>query len=46
MLKKDPKIRISAKEALMHPWFNQNEDEINTKSLDFAKEIEEDDDFP
>ena len=42
MLKKDPKERISAEDALQHKWFNQQENEINNVELDFAKGIEED----
>lgn len=29
MLKKDPKDRITTEEALAHPWFNQDEAEVN-----------------
>jgi len=41
MLKKDPKERISAKEALAHSWFNQEENEINNEKLEFAEHIDE-----
>ena len=41
MLMKDPKLRISAEDALKHKWLNQNENEINNVDLDFAKGIEE-----
>ena len=44
MLKKDPKERITAKEALQHPWFNQDEAEINNEAIDFAKAQAENDD--
>lgn len=37
MMQKDPKDRITAEEALQHPWFNQDEAEINSSVLDFAK---------
>ena len=41
MLKKDPKERITAKEALAHSWFNQEENEINNEKLEFAEHIDE-----
>lgn len=37
MLLKDPRDRISASEALKHPWLNQNESDINDEVIDFAK---------
>lgn len=42
MLKKDPKERITAEDALKHSWFNQDENEINDEKLDFAEAIAED----
>ena len=37
LLKKNPNERLSAEEALKHPWLNQEEAEISNKLLDFAK---------
>jgi serine/threonine protein kinase len=42
MLEKDPNARISAEEALEHPWFTQDEQEIGDEVLDFAAAHEED----
>ena len=42
MLHKDPAERISAEEALKHPWFTQDEHEIGDEVLDFAAAHEED----
>ena len=44
LLSINPKDRISASEALNHPWFNQNESEMNEQTLDFAKAFEDNED--
>lgn len=36
MLKKDRKERISCEDALNHPWFHQDEKEVNNQALNFA----------
>jgi serine/threonine protein kinase len=33
MLHKDPRLRISAREALAHPWFNPENQSINDNVL-------------
>ena len=41
MLTKDPKERISAAEALKHPWFHQEEKKVNNQNLEFNEGIKE-----
>ena len=41
MLDKNRLTRITAAEALKHPWFHQDETEINNESLDFRAGIQE-----
>lgn len=39
MLNKDPRQRINAKEALQHPWFNDNNVANNNVMLDVSENI-------
>lgn len=41
MLVINPKDRVSASEALKHPWFNQDENEANQTKINFALAQEE-----
>ena len=41
MLNKNSIDRISAEDALKHPWFNQKQEEMNNKKIEIGKNMDE-----
>jgi serine/threonine protein kinase len=39
LLEKDPYKRISASEALMHPWFHTTKEKVSAKGMEFMRNL-------
>lgn len=39
LLEKDPYQRISASEALMHPWFHTTKEKVSVKGMEFMRNL-------